>query len=159
MQGLLNKLKNIKEELYIKLGREPSVIEIAKAMGVKKEKAAELEVFFNRRIVSLDMPLGDADESQRLIDTIVSENSDPEALTFSNQKIGIANEVMDEKLTDRERGIIKARNGIGATEKTLRELGNENGITRERIRQIENEGYDKLRRDPRLRKLADEREA
>lgn len=150
----ITKMNNARQKLLQKLGRRPTSGEIATEMGVDTDKIDWLVGILYAEPVSLDIPIGD-DESQ-LSDFIQDEVSpapeDEAAHSMLRQQF---RDVLS-SLTDRERRIIEMRYGLDNEQGlTLKEVGHEFGLTRERIRQIEKEALAKLRHPSRSRKLID----
>ena len=132
----INKLTRVQRDLQSRLGREPTAEEIAAQMGTTPHKVREI-LKISQEPVSLETPVGDEDNSQ-LADFI----EDDEAVT----PVEAVNEVIQRELIDkvlktlthREREIIELRFGFNDERpRTLEEVGQKLGVTRERIRQIE----------------------
>jgi RNA polymerase primary sigma factor len=137
-------------QLAQELGRQPTPEEIAEAMSVQPEKIAQI-VRAAQRAVSLDQPLSDEDETS-LGDLIADELAQsPEELAAESLMRRDIAEIL-EMLTPRERLVLQLRYGLSDGEpRTLAEVGDLLGISRERVRQIENEALRKLRRIARER--------
>jgi RNA polymerase primary sigma factor len=150
----ITKMNNARQKLLQKLGRKPTSDEIATEMGVETDKIDWLVSILYAEPVSLDIPIGD-DESQ-LSDFIQDEvNPAPEDEAANSMLRQQFRDVLS-SLTDRERKIIEMRYGLDNEQGlTLKEVGHEFGLTRERIRQIEKEALAKLRHPSRSRKLID----
>jgi len=150
----ITKMNNARQKLLQKLGRRPTSNEIATEMGVDSDKIDWLVGILYAEPVSLDIPIGD-DESQ-LSDFIQDEvNPAPEDEAAHSMLRQQFRDVLS-SLTDRERRIIEMRYGLDNEQGlTLKEVGHEFGLTRERIRQIEKEALAKLRHPSRSRKLID----
>ena len=150
----ITKMNNARQKLLQKLGRKPTSDEIATEMGVDTDKIDWLVGILYAEPVSLDIPIGD-DESQ-LSDFIQDEvNPAPEDEAANSMLRQQFRDVLS-SLTDRERKIIEMRYGLDNEQGlTLKEVGHEFGLTRERIRQIEKEALAKLRHPSRSRKLID----
>ena len=131
--------------LTVRLGRTPDADEIAQELGITTEKVRKNHEAI-RGEVSLESPLGD-DGRLRLGDVVADSDSDtPEQELSRNDDKAKAREVLS-TLNPREQRIIKLRFGIGMSRShTLREIGEELGLTRERIRQIEASALAKMRR-------------
>ena len=154
MVETINKLARIQRQLTLELDREPTEEELAKKMKVSVEKIREIYKI-SQEPVSLETPIGDEADSH-LGDFIKDErNLDPEEYTTNEMlKEEIAGVLLT--LTEREEKVIKLRFGLedGKT-RTLEEVGQLFGVTRERIRQIEAKALRKLRHPSRSRKLKD----
>lgn len=148
----ITKLNNARQRLLQRLGRNPTSDEIADEMGVGTDKIDWLYTVLYAEPVSLDVPIGD-DES-RLSDFIEDEiTPTPEDQTANSMLRDQFREILS-SLTERERKIIEMRYGLDNDQGlTLKEVGHEFGLTRERIRQIEKEALAKLRHPSRSRKL------
>lgn len=139
------KIRRTAMKLHEELGREPSDAEVAEVLGMTAERVTEL-IQASYRPTSLDAPLGEDDDT-RVADIIKDENAttayqDLETLTRQD----LVRELVD-KLDPRELTIIRYRFGLdGGPERTLEEVGQKFGVTRERIRQIQNVALTKLRR-------------
>ncbi|MCX5997802.1 MAG: sigma-70 family RNA polymerase sigma factor [Chloroflexi bacterium] len=150
----ITKMNNARQKLLQKLGRKPTSDEIAGEMGVETEKIDWLVGILYAEPVSLDIPIGD-DESQ-LSDFIEDEVSPAPEEEAAQSMLRQQFKDILASLTDRERRIIEMRYGLDNEQGlTLKEVGTEFGLTRERIRQIEKEALAKLRHPSRSRKLID----
>ncbi len=150
----ITKMNNARQKLLQKLGRKPTSEELAAEMGVDSDKIDWLVSILYAEPVSLDIPIGE-DESQLsdFIEDDVSPAPDEEAA--QNMLRQQFRDVLA-SLSDRERKIIEMRYGLDNEQGlTLKEVGHEFGLTRERIRQIEKEALAKLRHPSRSRKLID----
>jgi RNA polymerase primary sigma factor len=138
-----------------KIGREPTRLELAEAAGMDVRRVNEIMEVLSQP-VSLATPISKDEEDSVLGDFIEDKKAlDPaEEATLSTLKLVIT-EVL-ESLTLRERAIIASRYGLdGGRAKSLDEVGKEQGVTRERIRQIETKAFRKLRHPSRSKKLLD----
>jgi RNA polymerase primary sigma factor len=152
--GTLAAIERVRGELSVQNGREPTVEEIAAALGVTPEETQSLRVV-SRHPVSLHEPLGG--DGERALEDFLD---DPDATNpgrevdqhLLRERIG---EVL-RSLTPREREVIELRFGLrDGHPRTLEEVARTYGITRERIRQIEARGLLKLRQPMRRERLAD----
>jgi len=150
----INKFRKVRRELSQKLGREATPEEVAKKMGISKEKAEQI-IRISQKTTSLETPVG-KEEDTRLKEFIPDEEmkSPMEAASFELLKHQIS-EVL-KSLSPRERRILELRFGlVDHRPRTLEEVGREFGITRERIRQIEAKALRKLRHPSRAKQLRD----
>lgn len=150
----VNKMKNVERALIIALGREPTLEEVAKEMGMDVAKVKKLRDS-SKEVSSLDVAVGDDDEA-----TMGELIADTSSLTpEESMEIQTKNEVLDtilNTLEDREGDVIKYRYGLMDGEpKTLEEVGQIFGLTKERIRQIEAKALRKLRNPFRAKLLKD----
>ena len=135
---------SITRQLTEELGRSPSIAEIAHRLGVEPERVEEV-TRFAQDAASLDVTV-DEDNSTRLSDLIEDEASMPPS--ESAFQLGVQEHIRDalRVLSDREKQIIKLRFGIGREGPyTLEETGERLGITRERVRQLQEKAIRKLR--------------
>jgi RNA polymerase primary sigma factor len=141
----VSKIRRTAMKLHEELEREPTDAEVAEVLGMTAERVTEL-IQASYRPASLDAPLGDDDDT-RVADIVKDENAttayqDLEATTRQD----LVRELVDE-LDPRELTIISYRFGLdGGPERTLEEVGQKFGVTRERIRQIQNVALNKLRK-------------
>ena len=154
MVEVINKATRCNRKLVQELGREPTVEEIAAELGLPVEKIIEA----NRTAadtLSLDTPVGDEEDTS--IGSFVEDERTPgPADATSNALLAEALKEILDTLTDREADVLRMRVGMydGRTH-TLEEVGQIFGVTRERIRQIENKAIRKLRHPSRARKIKD----
>jgi RNA polymerase primary sigma factor len=156
--GMLAAIERVRGELTVKNGREPSVEEIAKVLGVTPEETRSLRVV-GRHPVSLHEPLGG--DGERALEDFLGdvENINPGRAVDQHLLKDRIGEVL-RSLTPREREVIELRFGLrDGHPRTLDEVARTYGITRERIRQIEARGLLKLRQPNRSRRLAEFAEA
>ena len=154
MVETINKLARIQRQLTQELNREPTDEEIAKKLGVSIEKVREVYKI-SQEPVSLETPIGEEDDSH-LGDFIRDER------TVSPEEYATEEMLREEldgvllTLTDREEKVLRLRFGLDDGQcRTLEEVGQIFGVTRERIRQIEAKALRKLRHPSRSRKLKD----
>ena len=154
MVEVINKATRCNRKLVQELGREPTVEEIAAELGLPVEKIIEA----NRTAadtLSLDTPVGDEEDTS--IGSFVEDERTPgPADATSNAMLAEALKEILDTLTEREADVLRMRFGMfdGRTH-TLEEVGQIFGVTRERIRQIENKAIRKLRHPSRARKIKD----
>jgi RNA polymerase primary sigma factor len=152
MIELLNKLVRVSGRLLPELGREPTDEEIAEEMALTPEKVREL-VKLSQAPVSLETPIREG-ENADLGDFVEDKEaaSPVDATLLSMLRIEVE-DILD-TLTARERRVVALRFGlIDGHDRTLEEVGQRFGLTRERIRQIENKALRKLRRSQKLKEL------
>jgi RNA polymerase sigma factor (sigma-70 family) len=149
----VNRMVRSRRDLAATLGREPSVGEIAKAMGVPEFQVIEL-ISYDREPVSLDQAVGEDGESA-LGDFVaaVDRRSDPgDGLARGELRNEV--EIVLATLSERESAVIRLRFGLDdGRQRTLDEVGREFGLSRERIRQIEKVTMLKLRDPQRASRL------
>ncbi len=154
MVETINKLARIQRQLTLELNREPSEDELAKKMNMSIDKVREIYKI-SQEPVSLETPIGEEDDSH-LGDFIKDErNVSPEEYATNEM---LKDEISDVllTLTEREEKVIRLRFGLeDGKSRTLEEVGQMFGVTRERIRQIEAKALRKLRHPSRSRKLKD----
>ena len=154
MVETINKLARIERQLTLELNREPTEEELSKRMGTSVEKIRDIYKI-SQEPVSLETPIGEEDDSH-LGDFIPDEtNMSPEDFTVNELLKDEISEVLL-TLTEREEKVIRLRFGLeDGRPRTLEEVGQLFGVTRERIRQIEAKALRKLRHPSRSRKLKD----
>ncbi|RNC29869.1 MAG: RNA polymerase sigma factor SigA [Candidatus Dichloromethanomonas elyunquensis] len=154
MVETINKLIRVNRQLLQELGRDPTPDETAKVMDIPEERVREI-LKIAQEPVSLETPIGEEEDSH-LGDFIPDEDAPApsEAASFILLKEQL--EEVLETLTPREEKVLRLRFGLddGRT-RTLEEVGQEFGVTRERIRQIEAKALRKLRHPSRSKKLKD----
>jgi len=154
MVEVINKLGRIQRELLQDLGREATPEELAKEMDITPEKVLEIQQYA-REPISLDQTIGDEGDSQ-LGDFI--EDSEAvvavDAVSFTLLQDQLQSVL--ETLSEREAGVVRLRFGLtDGQPRTLDEIGQVYGVTRERIRQIESKTMSKLRHPSRSQVLRD----
>ncbi len=154
MVETINKLARAQRQLTQELNREPTEEELAKKLNITVEKVREVYKI-SQDPVSLETPIGEEDDSH-LGDFIKDERtmSPEEYATVEMLKEELTNVLLT--LTDREEKVLRLRFGLDDGQcRTLEEVGQIFGVTRERIRQIEAKALRKLRHPSRSRKLKD----
>ncbi|MDQ4040041.1 MAG: RNA polymerase sigma factor [Actinomycetota bacterium] len=154
MVEVINKLGRIQRELLQDLGREPTPEELAKEMDITPDKVLEIQQYA-REPISLDQTIGDEGDSQ-LGDFI--EDSEAvvavDAVSFTLLQDQLTSVL--QTLSEREAGVVRLRFGLtDGQPRTLDEIGQVYGVTRERIRQIESKTMSKLRHPSRSQVLRD----
>ena len=153
MVETISKYKQVIRRLSQDLGREPLIEEIAMEMNLEVEKIHIIEQI-NQDTVSLEQPIGDDDEKSTRgefipDDKILRPDQDASRRILSDQ----IKEVLD-TLNPKERKILELRYGLmDGIQHTLEEVGQEFGVTRERIRQIEAKVHEKLRNNEKIARL------
>ena len=154
MVETINKLIRISRQLLQELGREPTPEEIGQVMKMPTERVREI-IKIAQEPISLETPIGEEEDSH-LGDFIEDQDAlaPAEAASFTMLKEQLEG-VLD-TLTPRERKVLKLRFGLDdGRPRTLEEVGQEFGVTRERIRQIEAKALRKLRHPSRSKRLKD----
>jgi RNA polymerase primary sigma factor len=154
MVEVINKLGRIQRELLQDLGREPTPLELAREMDIAPDKVVEIQQYA-REPISLDQTIGDEGDSQ-LGDFI--EDSEAvvavDAVSFTLMQDQLTSVL--QTLSEREAGVVRLRFGLtDGQPRTLDEIGQVYGVTRERIRQIESKTMSKLRHPSRSQVLRD----
>ncbi|MDH4291068.1 MAG: RNA polymerase sigma factor RpoD [Dehalococcoidia bacterium] len=153
MVETINKLLRTMRQLVQELGREPSYEEIGGRLGMSPERVEEVMALFFREPISLDMPIGE-DEDSRLGDLVEDHASLAPTEATSQQLLKEQIDKVLGELTEREKRVLQLRFGLkDGHARTLEEVGKEFSVTRERIRQIEGKALRKLRHPTRSRKL------
>lgn len=154
MVEVINKLGRIQRELLQDLGREPTPEELAREMDITVDKVLEIQQYA-REPISLDQTIGDEGDSQ-LGDFI--EDSEAVVAVDAVSFTLLQDQLQDvlHTLSEREAGVVKLRFGLtDGMPRTLDEIGQVYGVTRERIRQIESKTMSKLRHPSRSQVLRD----
>ena len=154
MVEVINKLARVQRQLLQDLGREPTPEELARELDMTPEKVVEVQKY-GREPISLSTPLGEDGDSEfgdLIEDTEAVVPADAVGFTMLQREL----ERILQSLHPREAGVIKSRFGLGdGVQKTLDQIGEEFGVTRERIRQIESKTMSKLRHTSRSQMLRD----
>ena len=154
MVETINKLIRVSRQLLQELGRDPTPEEIAAAMEIPVERVREIQKVAQEP-VSLETPIGEEEDSH-LGDFIEDEDAPAPAEAASYILLKEQLESVLDTLTAREEKVLRLRFGLDdGRSRTLEEVGQEFGVTRERIRQIEAKALRKLRHPSRSRKLKD----
>ena len=154
MVETINKLIRVSRQLLQELGRDPSLEEIGEKMDLNVERVREI-LKIAQEPVSLETPIGEEEDSH--LGDFIEDHDAPapaDAASFTLLKEQLE-EVLD-TLTPREKKVLRLRFGLDdGRARTLEEVGQSFGVTRERIRQIEAKALRKLRHPSRSRKLRD----
>ncbi|MGO1938473.1 MAG: RNA polymerase sigma factor [Agrococcus casei] len=154
MVEVINKLARVQRQMLQDLGREPTPEELAHELDMTPEKVVEVQKY-GREPISLHTPLGEDGDSEfgdLIEDTEAVVPADAVGFTMLQRQL----EALLDSLSEREAGVIKMRFGLGdGMPKTLDQIGDTFGVTRERIRQIESKTMAKLRHPSRSQALRD----
>ncbi len=154
MVETINKYIRISRQLLQELGRDPTPDEVAKHMGLSAARVREI-MKIAQEPVSLETPVGEEEDSH-LGDFIEDEAAPAPAEAASFMLLREQLEEVLETLTDREKNVLRLRFGLeDGRSRTLEEVGQSFGVTRERIRQIEAKALRKLRHPSRSKVLRD----
>ena len=143
----INKIKKATMDLTTKLGRIPNKQEIADEMGIPVSKLTSI-IKSTQSTISIDTPTGQKDDSNKIIDYIVDESTAaPDSLVSQESMLDDIKNMLDQ-LSQKERDVLILRFGLNndGNKKTLDEIGSIYGVSRERIRQIENRAISKLKK-------------
>jgi RNA polymerase primary sigma factor len=153
MVETISKYKQVHRRLSQDLGREPLAEEIATEMGIDIEKVHTIENI-SQETISLEQPIGDEDDKSTLENFIPDEKIlRPDQESSRRILADQIREVLDE-LNPKERKILEMRYGLmDGIQHTLERVGEEFGVTRERIRQIEAKVHEKLRQHEKISRL------
>jgi RNA polymerase primary sigma factor len=154
MVEVINKLARVQRQMLQDLGREPTPEELARELDMTPEKVVEVQKY-GREPISLHTPLGEDGDSEfgdLIEDTEAVVPADAVGFTMLQRQL----EALLDSLSEREAGVIRMRFGLGdGMPKTLDQIGDTFGVTRERIRQIESKTMAKLRHPSRSQALRD----
>lgn len=154
MVEVINKLARVQRQMLQDLGREPTPEELSQELDMTPEKVIEVQKY-GREPISLHTPLGEDGDSEfgdLIEDTEAVVPADAVGFTMLQQQL----ESLLDSLSEREAGVIRMRFGLGdGMPKTLDQIGDTFGVTRERIRQIESKTMAKLRHPSRSQQLKD----
>ena len=143
----INKIKKSTMDLTTELGRIPVKQEIADKMGIPVSKLTSI-IKATQSTISIDTPTGQKDDSNKIIDYIVDESTiAPDSLVSQESMLDDIKGML-EQLSQKERDVLILRFGLNndGNKKTLDEIGSIYGVSRERIRQIENRAISKLKK-------------
>ena len=154
MVEVINKLARVQRQMLQDLGREPTPEELSRELDMTPEKVIEVQKY-GREPISLHTPLGEDGDSEfgdLIEDTEAVVPADAVGFTMLQRQL----ESLLDSLSEREAGVIRMRFGLGdGIPKTLDQIGDTFGVTRERIRQIESKTMAKLRHPSRSQSLRD----
>ncbi len=149
--GSLNKINKAFAKFEQENERTPSPEELARVLDLPKEKVQDTMRVSGRHI-SVDAPFAEGEDNS-LLDVLVNSDSPNADRTLINESLSVEIDRALSTLTDRERDIVKYFFGIGSAEMTLEEIGDEFGLTRERVRQIKEKAIRRLRNGSRSKLL------
>lgn len=149
--GSLNKINKAFAKFEQENERTPSPEELARVLDIPKEKVQDT-LRVSGRHISVDAPFAEGEDNS-LLDVLVNSDSPNADRSLINESLATEIDRALATLTDRERDIIKYFFGIGASEMTLEEIGDEFGLTRERVRQIKEKAIRRLRHGSRSKLL------
>ena len=143
----INKIKKATIDLTTELGRIPVKQEIADKLGISVSKLTSI-IKSTQSTISIDTPTGQKDDSNKIIDYIVDESTLAPESRVSQESLLDDIKIMLDQLSPKERDILILRFGLNndGNKKTLDEIGSIYGVSRERIRQIENRAISKLKK-------------
>ncbi|MFZ4582554.1 MAG: sigma-70 family RNA polymerase sigma factor [Paludibacter sp.] len=142
--GSLNKINKAFSKFEQENERRPSPEELAEQLDIPVEKITDTMKVSGRHI-SVDAPFVEGEDNS-LLDVMINDDSPNADRALINESLSKEIErVLANTLSDREKDIVKKFFGIGVTEMTLEEIGDEFGLTRERVRQIKEKAIRKLR--------------
>ncbi len=141
----INGYLRVTRQLTQSLDHEPSAEEIAQVMG-KSVADVKRMLQLNERVASVDTPIG-KDEDRSLLDAIPDDNNPDPSQLLQDADLNEKLDLWLDQLNDKQRIVVKRRFGLGGQEKaTLEQVGNEIGVTRERVRQIQIDALRRLRK-------------
>ncbi len=154
MVETIAKYKQVVRRLSQDLGRDPLPEEIATEMNVEVEKVHHIEKI-DQNTVSLESPVGDDDDGKSTLGSFIADDKilSPEQTTSRRIISDQIKEILND-LPEKERRILEMRHGlVDSITHTLEEVGQEFGVTRERIRQIEAKAHEKIRQHKNIERL------
>jgi RNA polymerase primary sigma factor len=141
----ISKMRRTAMRLQEEFGREPTDDELAEELGISSSRVGQMRTAAIRP-ASLDAPIGD-DDSNNFSEVVQDENADTPYEQLEEKTVTRMLQEMVKTLDPREATILRYRFGLdGGSEKTLEEVGQRFGVTRERVRQIQNIALNKLRK-------------
>src|SRR6202167_5052126 len=141
----ISKMRRVGMKLQEELGREPTDDELADELGMTAMRVRQMRLAAIRP-ASLDAPIGD-EESNNFADVVEDENATSPYENLEDKTVTGMLQDMVKHLDDREATILRYRFGLdGGSERTLEEVGEKFGVTRERVRQIQNLALKKMRK-------------
>ncbi len=147
IQELSRKLKTIKKRLAMQLQRQPTEEEVAKEVGVKPERARDYLAIMGARYFHIDQPLPGVDDDN-LFASVVDSALSPEQRIVrrdTRQRVIATIQILLDGLDERTQTVMKKRVGFCCDRQSLEEIGKHFNVTRERIRQLEKKGWERIR--------------
>lgn len=145
--GSVNKINKVLSKFEQENERRPSVSELADALNIEEEKISEV-LRVSGRQVSVDAPFQDGEENC-LLDVLTNEDAPHTDSPMDKESLSSElDNILSAVLKDREKKVIVMSFGIGCHEKSLEEIGDLLGLTRERVRQIKEKSLRKIKNDP-----------
>ena len=149
--GSLNKINKAFSKFEQENERKPSPEELAEELDIPVDKIADTMKVSGRH-VSVDAPFVEGEDNS-LLDVMINDDSPNADRTLINESLSKEIERALSTLSDREHDIVKKFFGIGVPEMTLEEIGDEFGLTRERVRQIKEKAIRRLRQSSKSKLL------
>lgn len=147
--GIALKVNRATEAFMQAHGRMPSDHELAQITGLEEE-TIEVAKEANNKSTSIDAPLGNDEADSTIGDTLSSDDKDyrSDSTVDSESLNQFIQDLLKEVLSEREQQVVRESFGIGCQEKSLEEIANEMGMTRERIRQVKEKAIRKIKHSP-----------
>lgn len=145
--GSVNKINKVLSKFEQENERRPSVSELAEELNIEEDKISEVMRVSGRQ-VSVDAPFQDGEENC-LLDVLTSDDAPHTDSPMDKESLcSELDNILSAVLKDREKKVIVMSFGIGCHEKSLEEIGDQLGLTRERVRQIKEKSLRKIKNDP-----------
>ncbi len=145
--GSVNKINKVLSKFEQENERRPSVAELAEELNIEEDKISEV-LRVSGRQVSVDAPFQDGEENC-LLDVLTNEDAPHTDSPMDKESLcSELDNILSAVLKDREKKVIVMSFGIGCHEKSLEEIGDLLGLTRERVRQIKEKSLRKIKNDP-----------
>lgn len=145
--GSVNKINKVLSKFEQENERRPSVAELAEELNIEEDKISEVMRVSGRQ-VSVDAPFQDGEENC-LLDVLTNEDAPHTDSPMDKESLcSELDNILSAVLKDREKKVIVMSFGIGCHEKSLEEIGDQLGLTRERVRQIKEKSLRKIKNDP-----------
>ena len=145
--GSVNKINKVLSKFEQENERRPSVSELAEELNIEEDKISEVMRVSGRQ-VSVDAPFQDGEENC-LLDVLTNEDAPHTDSPMDKESLcSELDNILSAVLKDREKKVIVMSFGIGCHEKSLEEIGDQLGLTRERVRQIKEKSLRKIKNDP-----------